>query len=644
MSDPRQADSGSPDPDDGSREAWGLVPVWRRTRAVAGGARRRMARIPGLVRRAEGAAAGVILGLMTLLPLVEMAARWRSAPGIPGAPAIVQHLTLWIAFVGAALAAGEGRLLALATGELLFTGRGERVARVVANTVAAAVSALLFHASLDMVLVERQYASAVALGIDTWVAQSIIPIGFLVIALRLAWHADERVLGRVIAGLGLLGGLAISLAAEPLTGMPVGPALILILVATALGMPIFAALGGAAAILFLADGTPLAAIPVATYELAVSNTLAAIPLFTLAGFLLAEGKASERLVDVFRALFGWVPGGTAVVMALVFAFFTILTGGSGVTILALGGIAFTALRSDGYRDRFSLGFLTSSASLGLLLPPALPLILYGIVAQVPIEDLFIGGFLPGLLLIGLTAMWGIREGVVGNVARSRFQGREALRAMWRAKWDLMLPVVVLVAIFGGFATLVEAAAVTVAYAFLMQVGIYRDISIRRDLPRVLTTASLLLGGVLIILAVAMGLTNYLVDARVPLIVLEWMQARVESPLVFLLMLNLFLLAVGALMDIFSAIVVVVPLLVPLGAAYGIDPVHLGIIFIANLELGYLTPPVGLNLFLASYRFERSFGEVARSVVPLLVIFAVGVALITYVPWLTTGVLAWLGRA
>jgi C4-dicarboxylate transporter DctM subunit len=588
--------------------------------------------------------AGLILGAMTGLPLVEMVARWRSAPGIPGAPAIVQHLTLWIAFVGAALAAGEGRLLALATGELLFSGRGRRVATVLANTVAAAVSALLFHASLQMVLLERQFPAIVALGIETWVAQAIIPAGFLLIALRLAWHADDRWPGRLTAGLGLLGGLGMSVAAEPLMGLPAGPALILILIATALGMPIFAALGGAAAVLFLSAGTPLAALPVATYELAVSNTLAAIPLFTLAGFLLAEGRASERLVGVFRALFGWVPGGTAVVMALVFAFFTILTGGSGVTILALGGIAFQALQTEGYRDRFSLGFLTSSASLGLLLPPALPLILYGIVAEVPIADLFIGGFLPGLLLIGLTALWGIREGVVGGVARSRFRAREARAAAWRAKWDLLLPVVVLVAIFGGFATLVEAAALTVAYAFLMQVGIYRDISVRGDLPRVLTTASILLGGVLIILAVAMGLTNYLVDARVPLIVVEWMRMRVDSPLVFLLMLNLFLLAVGALMDIFSAVVVVAPLLVPLGAAYGIHPVHLGIIFIGNLELGYLTPPVGLNLFLASYRFDRSFGEVARSVVPLLVIFAVGVALITYVPWLTTGVLEWLGRA
>ena len=596
------------------------------------------------MRRAEGVVSGVILSLMVVLPLWEMVARWRSASGIPGAAAIVQHLTLWITFVGAGLAAGEGRLLALATGQLVYSGRAARVATMVANTVAAAVSALLFHASLQMVLVERQFSSAIALGIPTWVAQAIIPVGFLMIAVRLAWHADDRRLGRVIAGAGLLAGLAISVAAEPLAGLPRGPALLLILAATALGMPIFAALGGAAAVLFLSDGTPLAAIPVATYELAVSNTLAAIPLFTLAGFILAEGHASDRLVAVFRALFGWVPGGTAVVMSLVFAFFTVLTGGSGVTILALGGIALHALRSDGYRDRFSIGFLTSSASLGLLLPPALPLILYGIVASVPIEDLFIGGFLPGILLIGLTALWGVREGVVGDVPRSRFRPREALPVLWRARWELLLPVVVLTAVFGGFATLVEAAAVTAAYAFLMQVVLHRDISLRADLPRVLVSASVLLGGVLIILAVAMGLTNYLVDARVPLVALEWMRERVESPLVFLLVLNLFLLAVGALMDIFSAVVVVAPLLVPLGAAYGVHPVHLGIIFIANLELGYLTPPVGLNLFLAAYRFERPFGEVARSVVPLLLVFALGVALITYVPALTMGLLGWLGRA
>ena len=638
---PRPGDVGS---DEAGCRGRRLVPRWRQLRSVFGGAARYTAGVPRWIRRSEEGLASLTLALMTLLPLLEMIARWRSAPGIPGAPALVQHLTLWIAFIGAALAAGEGRLLALATGTLLLSGRGGRAAKVVANTVAAAVSALLFHASLGVVLVERQYEAVVALGIETWMAQAVIPAGFLLIALRLAWYADDRPLGRSIAGLGLLAGLAISVFAEAFAGLPPGAALLLLLVATALGMPIFAALGGAAGVLFLADGVPLAAIPVASYEMATSNTLAAIPLFTLAGFLLAEGRASERLVAVFRALFGWVPGGTAVVMALVFAFFTVLTGGSGVTILALGGIGFHALQSDGYRDRFSLGFLTSSASLGLLLPPALPLILYGIVAKVPIEDLFIGGFLPGLLLIGLTALWGIREGVIGNVPRSGFRRTEALRILWRAKWDLMLPVVVLVAIFGGFATLVEAAAVTVAYALVMQVGIYRDISLRADLPRVLVTASILLGGVLIILAVAMGLTSYLVDARVPLVLLEWMRERVDSPLLFLLMLNLFLLAVGALMDIFSAVVVVAPLLVPLGAAYGVHPVHLGIIFIANLELGYLTPPVGLNLFLASYRFERPFAEVARSVLPLLLIFALGVALITYVPGLTMTLLQWLGRA
>jgi C4-dicarboxylate transporter, DctM subunit len=346
---------------------------------------------------------------------------------------------------------------------------------------------------------------------------------------------------------------------------------------------------------------------------------------------------------VFRGLVGWLPGGTAVVTALLCAFFTVFTGGSGVTILALGGLLFVALEADGYRERFSLGLLTASGSLGLLFPPALPLILYGIVAQVPIENLFLGGILPGILLVGLIALWGLREGVRSKARRQAFSGREALAAIWHGKWELAIPVLVLVAIFSGIATLVEAAALTALYAFVAQVFIHRELSLRRDLPRVMSECVVLVGGVLIILGVAMSLSSYMVDAQIPMRILGWAKLHISSPLVFLLGLNLFLLVVGCLMDIFSAIAVVVPLIVPLGEAFGIDPIHLGIIFIANLELGYLTPPVGLNLFLASYRFERPLLVIWRSVLPPLAILAAGVLLITYVPWLTVGLLHWLGR-
>jgi C4-dicarboxylate transporter, DctM subunit len=597
----------------------------------------------GPVHLLEGLLVGLALTLMAVLPLLDMAARWAGTEGVPGARPLVQHLMLLVALLGAGLAAREGRLLALATPHLIRSAAFRRVSGIVSGTLLAAVCALLLRASLELVLIEREAGTPLALGIPVWVVQAVMPLGFLIIALRAVLRADRRPTGRVLAAAALLGGLWLAGGPAVAEQIPAWPAVLVLVAAAVLGLPIFAALAGVAAVLFLAQGIPLAALPAESYRLAVSPTLAAIPLFTLAGFILAEGGAARRLLRVFQTLFGWLPGGSAVVVVLIFAFFTVLTGGSGVTILALGGLALHALRADGYHDRFTVGLLTSSASLGLLLPPALPLILYGIVAQVSIEDLFIGGFVPGMLLIGMTVAWGVRQGVIQRIPRPAFRGRDALAAVAAAKWDLFLPVFVLVAIFGGFATLVEAAALTAAYAFVMQVFIHRDVSIRRDMPRVLTAAGVVLGGVLIILAAAMGLTSYLVDARVPMLAVEWVQQRVESPLMFLLLLNLLLLVVGCMMDIFSATVVIAPLIVPLGLAYGIDPVHLGIIFVANLELGYLTPPVGMNLFLASYRFERPLGEVMRSVLPLLAIFAVGVLLITYVPSLTLGLLELLGR-
>ena len=359
--------------------------------------------------------------------------------------------------------------------------------------------------------------------------------------------------------------------------------------------------------------------------------------------MLSEARASERLLRVFRAAVGWVPGGTAVVCATLCAFFTAFTGGSGVTILALGALLYQALRADSYRERFSLGLITACGSLGLLFPPSMPLILYGIVAHVPIEDVFLGGVLPGLLLLGLTAAWGVREGMLTSTGRTRFSFGELWASMVEAKWELLLPVFVVGAIYSGFASLVEASALTVLYAFVIEFLVVRDLSVRRDLGRVLSQCVVVVGGVLVILGCAMGLSSYMVDAEVPARMVEWTQAHVHSPLVFLLGLNLFLLVVGCLLDIFSAIVVVVPLIVPIGMAFGIHPVHLAIIFVANLELGYLTPPVGLNLFLASYRFERPVLEVTRAAVPMLLILGFGVLVITYAPWLTTGILHALGR-
>jgi C4-dicarboxylate transporter, DctM subunit len=605
--------------------------------------RRRLSRLLGPLTALEGLVVGLALVLMAVLPLLDMAARWVGSEGVPGARPLVQHLMLWVTLLGAGLAAREGRLLALSTPQLIRSAAVRRLSNFISSALLAAVCGLLLRSSLELVILEREAGTMLALGIPAWFAQAVMPLGFLIIGLRAITRADEKPAGRLLAAAALLVGLWLAGGPALAEQVPAWPAVLVLVVAAVLGLPIFAALAGVAAVFFLTQGIPLAALPAESYRLAVSPTLAAIPLFTLAGFILAEGGAARRLLRVFQALFGWLPGGSAVVVVLIFAFFTVLTGGSGVTILALGALALQALRSDGYRDQFSVGLLTSAPSLGLLLPPAVPLILYGIVAQVSIEDLFIGGLLPGLLLIGMTIAWSVRQGLLQRIPRPAFRASEAAAAMAAAKWELFLPAFILVAVFGGFATLVEAAALTAAYTFVVQVCIHRDVSIHRDLPRVLVQAAVVLGGVLIILAAAMGLTSYLVDARVPMLAIEWVQERVHSTLMFLLLLNLLLLLVGCMMDIFSATVVVAPLIVPLGLAYGIDPVHLGIIFVANLELGYLTPPVGMNLFLASYRFERPLGEVMRSVVPLLAIFAIGVLLITYVPWLTLGPLELLGR-
>ncbi len=591
----------------------------------------------------EDLLAWLALAGMVVLPLLEIALRRFVAGGIPGSIPFVQHLGLCAGFLRAAIAARERRLLALATGTFLPEGPIRRTADVLSSTIAALIAAILFRGSIDLVVAERQVGQTIAAGVPVWVAELAFPIAFGLIALRLVWHAAPRWSGRLVALAGLVAGLWLSSSPALLAGRPAWPGLLLVLIGAVLGSPIFAILGGAAVLLFLSDGVGPVAVLIETYSLAVNPTLPSIPLFTLAGFLLAEGHAPERMLRVFRALFGWVPGGTAIVCAFLSAFFTVFTGGSGVTILALGGLLFPALVRDGYRERFSLGLITASGSLGLLLPPALPLILYAIVAQTSIENLFIGGILPGLFLVSLTAAWGVREALHEGIPRTAFRRSDVLAALWQGKWEVLLPVVVLTAFLGGYATIVETSALAALYAFATQVFVHRDLASGRDLRRVVVDCVSTIGGVLVILGVAVGFTSYLISVDVPGRLLELTRQYVHSPYAFLLGLNIFLLIVGCLMDIFSATFVVVPLIVPLGMAYGIHPVHLGIIFIANLELGYLTPPVGLNLFLSSYRFKRPLLEVCAASLPMLCILGGGVLLITYVPWLTTGLLGMLGR-
>jgi tripartite ATP-independent transporter DctM subunit len=391
-----------------------------------------------------------------------------------------------------------------------------------------------------------------------------------------------------------------------------------------------------ALLLFFAEGVPVAAISVETYRVVASPSIATIPLFTLAGYLLAQGGSSRRLVRLFRAWFGWLPGGAAIAATLVCAFFSTFTGASGVTILALGGLLLPVLIKNGYSEGFALGLVTSTGSIGMLFPPSLAVILYGVVAHISIPDLFKAGIGPGLLLVGSVCAYGVYRGLAARVERSRFDAREAVAALWEAKWELLVPVVALYGIFGGFSTLTEAAAITVIYVFAVVALIHRDLRGTAELGTVLIRSATLVGGVFAILGVAMGLTNYLVDAEVPVQAALWVKTHVESQLLFLVALNLFLLVVGCL-DGFSAIIIAVPLVQPISAAFGIHPIHLAMIFLVNLELGYLMPPLGMNLFLASYRFEQSLAVVTRSAMPFVAVLFVVLLLVTYWPALIIGV-------
>ena len=600
---------------------------------------------PGEVSSAEGGRSSalellvpaVALTLMSLLPITEMVSRQWRLPGIPGSTVIVQHLTLWIAFIGAALAARSNQLLALSANTFL-PERWVGSVRIFVSAVGAAIAMCLAWAGAVFVNAERLGAGELAAGIPRWMAQAAMPAGFLAVAAGIVWHAAPHRRGRLLAALGLCVPLVLGFLPAPHSATMLAAGVGFILVAALLGLPIFATLGGIALMLFWNAGVPVAAVPVETYRLVASPVLPSIPLFTFAGYLLVAGGANQRLLRVYQALIGWMPGGLAITTAVVCAIFT--WAGSGVTILALGGLLLPMLVKARYPENFSIGLINASGSLGLLFPPSLPVILYGIYAHTPIDQLFVGGFLPGILMVALVSAWGVYQGVRNRTEQTRFSGAEAARAVWTAKWELALPAIVLIGLFGGFGTLVEAGAITVVYAFVVECLVYKGFSARRDYAAVAKECVIVVGGVLLIVGVAVGFTNYLVDAQLPALLIGWTQAHIHSKYAFLLLLNVVLLLKGSFMDVFSAIIVVVPLITPIAASFGIEPVQLGIIFLANLELGYLTPPVGMNLCLSAYRFKRPMASVYRATLPFYLILLAGVLLITYVPWFTMAPVHW----
>jgi len=413
----------------------------------------------------------------------------------------------------------------------------------------------------------------------------------------------------------------------------------LLLLLALLGAPLFAVIAASALLGFHSEEVDLQVVGIEIYRLAEMPVLLAIPLFTFAGYVLGESGAPQRLVRLTHALLGWLRGGLAIVALAACALFTAFTGASGVTIVALGALLYPALRSAEYPERFSLGLITTSGSLGLLFAPALPLILYGVVAQqmdlaepVRIDDLFAAGLLPGLLmvvLLSLYSVWAARK----IPSHAAFSWSEAAGAVREAAWEIPLPFVVLGGIYSGTFALSEAAAVTALYVLVVEVGIQREITLTK-LPEIMRESMVLVGAILVILGVSLASTNYLIDTEVPIRLFEVIRSHIDSKLTFLILLNVFLLILGMMLDIFSALVIVVPIILPIAVGYGIHPVHLGIIFLANMQIGYITPPVGMNLFIASYRFERPVLDVYRATVPFFVILLATVLVITYWPALS----------
>jgi C4-dicarboxylate transporter DctM subunit len=416
--------------------------------------------------------------------------------------------------------------------------------------------------------------------------------------------------------------------------------LVLILVALLLaifGIPIFVVISGLALYLLYSGQIDSSAMIIEMHRMATTPILVALPLFTFAGYLLSESGTPKRLIRLSNAVLGWLPGGLSIIALVTCATFTALTGATGLTIIALGGILLPAMLRGNYPEKFSLGLLTTSGTLGLLFPPSLLLIIYAIVAKVRIDQLFLAGILPGILLVVLLSLYSVEKAVLAKVPRTKFNLLEVFKAIKEAIWELPLPIVILGGIYSGYFAVSEAAAITAAYVLLIEVVIYRDIK-WRELPQIMRKSMVLVGAILIILGAALGLTNYLINEEIPMRVLDFFKGRIASPFVFLVVMNFFLLAVGCIMGTFSALTVVVPLVTPIADAYGIHPIHLGIIILTNLEIGASIPPLGINLFISSIRFEKPVLRLYWASLPFIAVLLIALIIITYFPGLSLALL------
>ncbi len=583
------------------------------------------------------------LGLMVLIPVIEIAMRPLTGSGIMNAPVVVQHLGLVLAMWGALAAERHGHLSTLAGGRTQGPGLHAWTASL-AHGTAALVCGMLAMCSWQLVASERLAAQELAYGVPTWWVQLSMPLGFALMGLKLGARGVPASLAtwRFALGLALTAAGAWLLSAFDGSALVLWPALLLLVLALLAGAPIFAILGGLALALFWHDGLPLAAVALSHYQITVNPSLPALPLFTLAGLVFARTGAAERLGQLFVALMGQGTRGTVLAAAVLCSCFTAFTGGSGVTILALGGLLVPLLLKSGYPENRSISLVTSASALGVLLAPSVPLIMYAVMARVPIHTMFLAGILPALVMIAFLLVFGgyLRRtppglSLAGSVPTTHLAPPVLWRAAWAAKWEMLAPVVAIGALVSGLATPTESAAVTALYAIVTQAWAHRELSFRL-LVRCLNESAQIIGGVLLILGMALALTNFLIDAGIPDAAIEAVQSAIPNKWVFLLVLTAFLLLAGALMEIFAAIVVLVPLLLPVAMSYGIDPVHFGIIFLAAMEMGFLCPPAGMNIYFSSAMFGKSVREVAVAVLPALLAIFLGTLVIAAVPWLSTG--------
>ena len=576
--------------------------------------------------------------ILISFPIFQILGRYISFFSIPASQEIVQHMTLWIGFIGAVIAARSNKLLSVVR-EPVFDG-STKVSwpKFFVHVFSLSIVFVLSISYLKMIQIGFQYPDYIAPYIPTWFAQAIIPVGLILIWYQMIMTSSTdfkyRVLLTVIS---IIPTIILYFWQFPLANpLLLWTKVLFAISLVAFGLPIFILLASLSIFFFLSEPSEwatnydlISTISDSAYRIVVSPTLAAIPIFTLAGYILAESNISERLIRFFKASLGWLPGSTVLIVVLLCAFFTALTGGSGVTILALGAILYPILIHDGYSKQFSLGIITTAGSLGLLFPPSLPAIIYSVTAGINPLELFKQALIPAIFLMSIMFFYGLYKRPKSKTFE-RFVFKDAFETAKIAKWEIAIPLLIILSLFSGFATLVESAALLVLYVLTVELYIFKDISFK-NLPKIIIDCSTLVGGVLIILGFAMGFTGYLVDAQIPLKILNFVQSTISSKIIFLLALNILLLIVGCLMDVFSAIIVVVPLIAPLATYFGIDPFHLAIIFIANLELGYITPPVGMNLYLSSYRFNKDMPTIYNATLPFFFIRLIGVLIITYIP-------------